>query len=112
MAVLSVGDVLSIMDGLGVPATHLVWSDQKPPPLPYAVIVPHESRSIYADGHVLRRLRRYDIELYSRQRDVPLELRVQAALDEAECAYSSDVVADEDGSYVITYLSTTLTEEA
>jgi len=112
MAVLSVGDVLSIMDGLDVPTAHLMWGDHKPPPLPYAVIVPHESRSAYADGHVLHRARRYDIELYSRLRDVPLELRVQRALDEAECAYTSDVVVDEGNHFVLTYFSTTLTEEA
>lgn len=107
----SVGDVLGVLDGLGIPATHLVWPGLDPPPLPYAVLVPHESRNRYGDGRVRHRARRYDVELYARVRDVALEQAVQSALDAAEVAYSSDVAMDEDNQYVITYFSMTLTEQ-
>lgn len=111
MAILSVAQALELIDGLDIPATQLAWRDRKPPPPPYVVLVPHESRHDYKDGHVLRKRRAYDFELYTRERDIALEQRIEHALDEAEVAYSSDVTMDEENKYCVTYFSTTLIEQ-
>lgn len=111
MATITVAQATEIFDGLGIPCTQLVWKGRKAPPPPYVVLVPHESRHSYKDGSVWRKARRYDMELYCRERDVPLEQRIEAALDAAGVAYSSDVFIDEENKYFLTYFSTTLTEQ-
>ena len=111
MATPTVGQALGLIDALGIPCTQLAWKGRKAPPPPYVVLVPHASRHAYADGRVYSKARRYDFELYARERDVPLEQRIEAALDGAGIAYSSDVVTDGENKYVVTYFSTTLTEQ-
>lgn len=107
----TVADALAALGSVGLPSTHLLWRAGEAPPLPYAVLVPHESRNTYSDNRVGLRARAYDIELYSHERDVALERRVSRALDAAGVVHTSDVATDESGRVVITYFSTTLTEQ-
>lgn len=111
MATLTVAQAAEVFDGLGIPCTQLVWKGRKAPPPPYVVLAPHDSRHDYKDGRVYGKARRYDFELYARERDVRLEQRIERALDEAGASYTSDVVIDEENKYVVTYFSTTLTEQ-
>jgi len=111
MATLTVGQALDLVDALGIPCTQLVWKGRKAPPPPYVVLVPHDSRHAYKDGRVYGKARRYDFELYARERDIPLEQRIEAALDAAGASYTSDVLIDEENKYFLTYFSTTLTEQ-
>lgn len=111
MATLTVGQALELIDALGIPCTQLVWKGRKAPPPPYVVLAPHESRHAYKDGRVYGKARRYDFELYVRERDLPLEQRIESALDGAGVPYTSDAVIDEENKYVVTYFSTTLTEQ-
>lgn len=111
MSLATVGEVVALLDELEIPNTQLMWADQKPPLPPYVVLVPHETKSLYADCGVWFEIRRYDLELYSKERDIPLEKQISSALRKAEIAYSSDVVVDEKGQVAITYFSTTLIEQ-
>lgn len=111
MATLTVAQVAEIFDDLEIPCTQLAWKGRKAPPTPYVVLAPHESRHDYKDGRVYRKARRYDFELYVRERDLPLEQRISKALDDAGVSYTSDVVIDEENKYTLTYFSTTLIEQ-
>lgn len=107
----TVAEVVAVCDGLGIPVTHMQWWPKKAPKLPYAVLVPHKSRNRYGDNVVLEERIRYDLELYASERDVPLEKRVQAALNGAGIAWSRDHFTDPDGPTVCAVYSMTLTEQ-
>jgi len=107
----TVGRVVALLNELGVPNTQAFWEDQKPPPLPYVVLMPHGSANLHADGTVRFDARRYDLELYAKPRDIALEHRIKAALRDAEVDYDSDFAIDEKGQVAITYFNVTLIEQ-
>lgn len=51
-----------------------------PPPLPYALVVPQSSRYVYAGERVAREYTTYDVELYTRGRDLALERSIADAM--------------------------------
>lgn len=106
----TVAQVVAICDELGLPVTHLQWYPKKAPKLPYVVLVPHKTRNRYMDNAVGEKRVRYDLELYGRERDVPLELRMEAALDGVGIGWSRDHFTDPDGPTVCAVYSMTLTE--
>ena len=109
----TVADALAALDGLGLPAAQLVW-DHDPPPLPYVVLVPHESdasNSLHGSGGVAFEARRYSVELYCGVRDVALERRLSRALWDAGIPHTSDCALDERGQVAITYFNMTLVEQ-
>lgn len=53
-----------------------------PPPLPYALVVPQSSRYVYAGERVAREYTTYDVELYTRGRDIDLERSIANAFAE------------------------------
>ena len=112
MLLATLGEVVGILDTLGIPNAHIKWGveDEKSPP-PYVMVVPHESNNLHTDGTVSFEARRYDLELYSKERDMPLEKRISAALRQAGIDYDTDVAVDEKGQVVITYFHATLIEQ-
>lgn len=111
MPLATVADVSGILDSLGLAHSNTDWprNDKREPP--YAVLVPHASLSRFADDGVWNEARRYDIELYTAERDVGLERRLAKALRDAGVPYTSDWYENEDDHYSVTYFSTTLTEQ-
>lgn len=107
----TIGEVVTLLDGMGIENTDLQWAPRKAPPLPYAVLVPHKTRNRYADGIVWAKRVSYDLELYCRERNVPLEQRLEAALDGAGIGWSRDHFTDPDGPTVCAVYTMTLTEQ-
>ena len=108
----TVGEVVSILDGMGIPNAQLKWDgDDEIPRPPYVLLVPHESNNLHTDGTVSFEAQKYDLELYSRTRDIPLEKRIKAALRQARIDYDTDAAVDEKGQVIITYFHTTLIEQ-
>lgn len=112
MALATVGKVVEILDGLGIPNAQFMWrgDDNKPKP-PYVLLVPHQSNNLHTDGTVAFEAKKYDLELYSLERDMPLEKRISSALREARIDYDVDHAVDDKGQVIITYFSTTLIEQ-
>jgi hypothetical protein len=108
----SVADVYAAMDGAEVPCTTLKWPQGKAPPLPYAVLVPHESQPQYSDGGINYMCRRFDIELYMRELDFALVSRLATALQGNGMgrAHARDIAVDEANQYAIAYFTLTLRE--
>lgn len=112
MALATVGQVVGILDDLKIPSAQLMWdSDDTKPPLPYVILVPHQSNNLHTDGTVAFEAQRYDLELYSKTRDIPLEKRVKSALRQARIDFDTDYAVDEKGQVVITYFHVTLIEQ-
>lgn len=106
----TVMDALAAVRSTGLRVTTMVWPDGDVPPLPYAVLVPHESRGQVAGDGITYRVRRYDVELYMRELSFPLMQALEDALDAAGINASSDVAMDESGRVSIAYYSMTLSE--
>lgn len=110
MFLAKVARVVELLDGLEIPNAQLMWEDQDPPQPPYAILVPHDTMPLQTGHGNVFEARQYDIELYAKPRDIPLEKRIAAALRQAEIGYKSDVAIDEKGQVAITYFSMTLVE--
>jgi len=111
MGMPTLADALAALDGIGLPCTQFEWPGQDAPPLPYAVLVPQDEDVLAADGVNALWCVPYDIELYSRERDVPLELRVKRALADEGIQSARSFAHDPDRHFVITYFHVTLTEQ-
>ena len=110
MYLAKVSQVLALLRELDIPVATLMWEDQDPPLPPYAILVPHDTVPLRTGQGNAFEARNYDIELYAKPRNVPLEKRITAALKQAEIGYTSDVALDEKGQVAITYFSMTLVE--
>lgn len=106
----SLKDLLSALRAVGLPYTQIQWPQGKAPDLPYAVLVPDGTSNRFADGSPLCVPVGYTVEVYTRERDVPLEKRVQAALDDAGIGWQRYHTTDPDGPVVLAVYSMTLTE--
>lgn len=111
MPLATVGDVAAVIDSIGLPVANVEWPKNDERETPYAVLVPHASLSRFADNGTWYVARRYDIELYVSERDVPIELRLAGKLREAGIPFTSDVYRDEENHISVTYFSTTLIEQ-
>jgi hypothetical protein len=84
----TVADALAVMRGLFIPCQQGAYDPGTAPQnasisMPYAVLVPDEARALNTGDGIAHEYRHYDIQLYTRRRDVALERRVAAALREA-----------------------------
>lgn len=112
MILATVGRVVALLDELGIPNAQMMWdADDDIPRPPYVLLVPHESNNLHTDGTVSFEAVKYDLELYSKTRDIPLEKRIKDALRRAEVDYDTDHAVDDKGQVVITYFHTTLIEQ-
>lgn len=78
---------------VGLPYAQDEWdteeADRKsPPPLPYAILVAQASEDVIADESNFVRVTPYDVEVYTRGRDMDLERRLEDALAALPTAWS------------------------
>lgn len=111
MALATVADAVAALDSVGLESAQFEWPDQTAPPLPYAILVPHDEANLAADGANVLWAVPYTIELYSVRRDVALELRVKRALADVGAQSSRSFAWDPERHYCITYFHCTLTEQ-
>lgn len=109
MASRDVREVLAALREV-VPFCQVQWAPRKAPELPYGVLMPLDTENTHKDNRTHYVLVPYQIELYSRTRDVPLEKRVQAVLDDMGIGWERSHAIDKNGPAVVTYYYVTLTE--
>lgn len=95
-------DLLSAVDSTGLPNTQVEWMNGTVPDMPYVVIVPGDTSNWFADGLVNESPVLYLIELYTRVRDVALEVDVQNALKNAGIGWQRTTATLADGRAVLT----------
>ena len=112
MILATVGQMVAMLDELGIPNAQMMWgNDDDIPKPPYVLLKPLEANNLHTDGTVTFEAIKYDLELYSKTRDIPLEKRIKAALRQAEVDYDTDYAPDDKGQVIITYFHVTLTEQ-
>lgn len=107
----SIKDLLALLDGLGLPYAQVQFYPEKVPKLPYVIVWPLPTDSVYADGKVHKLLVPYQLLLYTARRDMGLEKRLQGALDEANIPWDRSHGQDDEGHAVVVTYETTVTED-
>lgn len=95
-------DLLAAVDSTGLPNTQVEWLNGTIPDMPYVVIVPGDTNNWFADGTVNESPVLYLIELYTRVRDVAIEVDVQTALNSAGIGWERTTVPLSDGRAIMT----------
>lgn len=95
-------DLLAAVDSTGLPNTQVEWMNGTVPDMPYVVIVPGDTSNWFADGKVNETPVMYLVELYTRIRDVALEVEVQTALNDAGIGWERATVPTSDGRGIMT----------
>ena len=94
-------DLLAAVDSTGLPNTQVEWLNGTAPDMPYVVIVPGDTNNWFADGTVNESPVLYLIELYTRVRDVALEVDVQNALNTTGIGWERTTATLNDGRAVM-----------
>ena len=93
-------DLLS--GGLGIPFAFHHWDS--PPGMPYGVYFDDSTDNFGADGIVYHVVRRFNVELYTRQRNPELETQLETLLDGAGFYWDKDAAyVDSERFYQIAY---------
>lgn len=104
-------DLLAVAESLGLPCAQIQFYPEKIPKLPYVIVYPMSTDNVYADDAVREMLVPYQIMLYTERRDIPLEKRMQSALNEARIPWSRFHTEDDEGHAIVAVYETTATEE-
>ena len=98
----TLAELLTAVDSTGLPNTQVEWLNGTAPDMPYVVIVPGDTDNWFADGRVNETPVLYLVELYTRVRDVALEVDVQNALNSAGIGWQRTTASLSDGRAVMT----------
>lgn len=99
---MTLSDLIAAIGTLGLPITQIFWPDGHLPDLPYIVLVPQTTEDVMADGSSYLELTPYNIELYTRYRDMDLEARLESALKDAGFPRQKNTLAL-DGAVEVVY---------
>lgn len=75
-----------------------------PPPLPYLVYLFTDTRNVAADNKVYEKVNHYQVELYSKLKDLISEGLIESAFDDNDIFYNkNERYIDSEGLYQIVY---------
>lgn len=89
--------------GAEIPFAFHHW--ERPPAMPFGVYFDDSTDNFGADGIAYHVVRRFNIELYTRQRDPELEAQIEAVLDGAGLFWdkTATYLGDTERAYQISY---------
>ena len=97
-------EVMAMVDKMGMESAYDHFAEGDAPNLPYVVFLYPKAHNFAADGKVYFKVNRLNIELYTELKDVELEQRVEAVLDEHGIFYAkSEVWIEDEGLYEVLY---------
>lgn len=95
-------NLLNILKSTGLKVAYNNF--KTPPSLPYLVYLFTDSDNVGADNKVYKKRNNYQVELYSKLKDMALEKLVEDALDENDIFYDkTETYIDSEGLYQILY---------
>lgn len=95
-------NILNILESTGLEVAYNNF--KTPPPLPYIVYLFTDSDNMPADNKVYKKINNYQVELYSKLKDIASEELIEDAFDDAEIFYEkSEIYIDSEGLYQIVY---------
>ena len=80
-------DLKKLLDQTGLPVTYSHWAKGQEPSLPYVAFVRTDSTTSGSDYGCELRWDVYNIELYSHQKDLAAETKLESVLDAAGIQY-------------------------
>ena len=95
-------DLIAALGSTEIPFAQIEFEDQTNPDMPYALLVPADTRNWFADGRVNESPVMYLVELYTRVREVAVERVIQDALDDAGIGWQRATVPVQDGRAIMT----------
>ena len=109
----TVADVLTAFNAqhLNIKIAQQSWDAGQAPSLPYALLIPLNHREVMGSDGPVGEYREYQIQLYTKNRDIARERSVRAALaaEGVRCPLP-DVARDSNGHVTIAYFHTSLEE--
>ena len=95
-------NLLNILKSTGLKVAYNNF--KTPPPLPYLVYLFTNTNNMAADNKVYKKRNNYQVELYSKLKDIVSEELVEEALDENDIFYDkTETYIDSEGLYQILY---------
>ena len=97
-------DVMTMLERLNLPVAYDHFAEGESPDPPFLCFLYPENVPIGADDNVYYQLHHLDIELYTDEKDPPLEARVEKVLTEQELFFhKSEVWIEEEKMYEVLY---------
>lgn len=97
-------EILSALQGTGMPVAYDHFAEGEAPLPPYVVYRNPGSDNFKADGMVYHKVDELDVELYTDTKDTEAEGKVEAALDEMELFYNkTETFINSEKLYMVLY---------
>ncbi len=97
-------EVMAMMGEMGLSFAYHHFAEGESPEPPFSVFLYPGADNFAADGKVYYKINRLDIEVYTDLKDIDLEQRVEAVLDEHGIFYAkSEVWIEEEHLYEVLY---------
>ena len=97
-------DVMTMLERLNLPVAYDHFAEGESPDPPFLCFLYPENVPIGGDDNVYYQLHHLDIELYTDEKDPPLEARVEKVLTEQELFFhKSEVWIEEEKMYEVLY---------
>lgn len=95
-------DLKTILDGTGLPVAYNCFKDEQS--LPFVCFLETGTNNLFADGKTYKIISDIAIELYTAQRDLTSEGKVEKALDDALICWNKTIeYIDDEQCYFILY---------
>ncbi len=94
--------IYSLLDTLGLPVAYSHFKETKK--LPYLIYLTEDTSNFGADNKVYYKIDNWVIELYTDKKDINLEIRLEALLDDVELYYEKyEAYIDAEKMYQVRY---------
>lgn len=94
--------IYNLLDTLGLPVAYSHFKETKKPP--YLIYLTEDTSNFGADNKVYYKIDNWVIELYTDKKDINLEIRLEALLDDVELYYEKyETYIDTEKMYQVRY---------
>lgn len=103
-SITKVTELVTLIQGVGIPVTQMMWYQGQAPDMPYAVLVPARTDNVFTDNSLRMKVTPYLVELYQSQRSIPTELLLEDVLNNAGITWNRyHTTMDDDGVILAVY---------
>ena len=97
-------EIVKMIEEMSIPSAYDHFVEGESPEPPFLVYLYPNSDNFAADGRTYYKISKLNIELYTDIKNVELELKVEAVLDEHGCFYNeSEVWIESENLYEVLY---------
>lgn len=100
---MTLAELKDLLSTTGLPVTYRLWPVGSAPPLPFICYRVLESRNFAADGVVYQPADLVSVELYTVQKDLVSEAKVEEALHDDFAWEKEETYSDDEKCYIVYY---------